>query len=276
MSDPLAPLLDLPGVAQTVERARSAAEELRWHEAYRRRWREVRAEAGLRATRASCAVDGVRVPLSLVRELATSGGTAPVVVGALRATALVERAMPDLGARGATALPPLRQLLVRVHVAAGGGWLPEPDLGRLRVRGDAQDLTGLGPAPVGGELAARIDLLERTVAATQVPALVVAAVVHAELLTLRPFVAANGLVARAVARLLLTARGLDPTGSVVAESAWADALNPYLSAAAGFATGTAAGVAGWLAASGDAVVSGAAQARTIADGVLAGSMPAPG
>ena len=163
MHDPLAPLLDLPGVADAVERARVACEELRWHEAYRRRWREVRAEAGLRATRASCAIDGVRVPLSLVRSLATGGGHAPVVVGALRATALVESLMPALGARGAVALPPLRQLLARVHVAAAGGWLPDDDRRPPAVGRAARDLTGLGPAPVGDELAARVDLLDRTV-----------------------------------------------------------------------------------------------------------------
>ena len=109
-------------MADAVDRARVACEELRWHEAYRRRWREVRAEAGLRATRASCEVEGVRVPLSLVRSLATGRRDAnPVVVGALRATALVERWMPALGDRGSVALPPLGQLLAQVHAAATGG-----------------------------------------------------------------------------------------------------------------------------------------------------------
>ncbi|WP_456845534.1 Fic family protein [Cellulomonas sp. P5_C6] len=275
MPDPLAPLLELPGVADAVERSRVACEELRWHEAYRRRWREVRAEAGLRATQASCAIEGARVPLSLVRSLATEGGHAPVVVGALRATALVESLMPELGVRGAVAPPPLRQLLVRVHVAAGEGWLDHADLGRLRAADRPQDLTGLGSAPAGEELAARLDLLDETVRASRVPALVVGAVVHAELLALRPFRAGNGLVARAVARLLLTSRGLDPTGSIVAESAWAAALNPYLGGAAGFATGSAEGVAAWLRAYGDAVVAGADEACAIADGVRAGTLTPP-
>jgi hypothetical protein len=272
VTDPLAPLLGLPGVADAVERARVACEELRWHEAYRRRWREVRAEAGLRVTRATCAVEGVRVPLSLVRTLAVEGGHAPVVVGALRATALVESLMPDLGARGAAALPPLRQLLVRVHVAAAEGWLDDADLGLLRRSDPPQDLTGLGPAPVGEELAARLDLLDATVRSSAVPALVVGAVVHGELLALRPFRAANGLVARAVARLVLTSRGLDPTGSVTPEIAWSEALNPYLGAVAGFATGSADGVAAWVRAYGSAVIDGAAEARSVADAVLAGSL----
>ena len=46
MPDPLAPLLDLPGVADAVDRARIACEELRWHEAYgSRAWILTRDEA---------------------------------------------------------------------------------------------------------------------------------------------------------------------------------------------------------------------------------------
>jgi hypothetical protein len=180
--------------------------------------------------------------------------------------------MPALGDRGSVALPPLGQLLAQLHVAATGGWLPDASVGRLRSAEQPGDLRGLGPAPVADELAARVELLGRTVRETAAPALVVAAVVHGELLTLRPFAAANGVVARAVVRLLLTARGLDPTGSLVPESAWAAALNPYLGAAAGFATGSPSGVGSWVSAYGDAVVVGAAEARAIADGVLAGSL----
>ena len=244
MTDPLAPLLDLPGVADAVDRARVACEELRWHEAYRRRWREVRAEAGLRATRASCEIEGVRVPLSLVRSLATGGGNEPVVVGALRATALVERWMPALGDRGVrrapAAGPAARAACTSPRPAAGCPTRPSAGCGRPS---SPATCAASGPAPVADELAARVELLGRTVRESAAPALVVAAVVHGELLTLRPFAAANGVVARAVARLLLTARGLDPTGSLVAESAWAAALNPYLGAAAGFATGSPDGVA---------------------------------
>ncbi|QHT56771.1 cell filamentation protein Fic [Cellulomonas sp. H30R-01] len=288
-ADPLAPLADLPGVAEAVDAARVACEGLRWHEAYRRRWREVRAEAGLRSARASAAVDGARVTLDVVRGLATGatsrepGGAAlpgradPHVdraLGAVRAAAAVERLMPELGARGSATLPPLPQLLARLHVAAATGWLDDDAVGRVRVAGAPQDLTGLGPAPVGDEVAARLDLLGRTVATTRAPALVVAAVVHGELLTLRPFAAGNGVVARATSRLLVTARGLDPTGSVVAEAGWAATPQGYLGAAAGFATGTPDGVAAWVRACAGAVVDGVARARHVADGVLAGRLPA--
>ncbi|MDC7123495.1 Fic family protein [Cellulomonas fimi] len=288
-ADPLAPLVDLPGVAEAVDAARAGCEGLRWHEAYRRRWREVRAEAGLRSARASAAVDGARVTLDVVRGLATGaapdgpgdaalpGRSDPHVeraLGAVRAAAAVERLMPDLGARGSATLPPLPQLLARLHAATAAGWLDDDAVGRVRGTAAPQDLTGLGPAPLGDEVAARLDLLGRTVSTTRAPALVVAAVVHGELLTLRPFAAGNGVVARAAARLLVTARGLDPTGSVVAEASWAGTPHAYLGAAAGFATGTPDGVAAWVRACAGAVVDGAERARHVADGVLAGRLPA--
>lgn len=275
--DPLAAVAELPGVHEAVDAARTASEELRWHEAYRRRWREVRVEAGIRSARASAALDGARVPLDVVRSMAV--GTPPadaaeqrIALGALRAAAYVEQWMPALAARGAAQLPPFGQLVSGTHRAATGGWLPDGQVGRLRGSDAPQDLRGLGLAVGGTELAARLDLLGEVVRRTNAPALVVTAVVHGELLTLRPFAAGNGVVARAVARLLLTARGLDPTGSVVPETAWAATPNPYLAAAAGFATGTPDGVAGWVRACADAVVAGAGEARRIGDAVLAGRL----
>ncbi len=290
--------------ADAVERARTACDELRWHEAYRRRWREVRAEAGLRAAHASAALEGARLPLDLVRSLATgttswstSGNPVPadegappvvvrdaasqgappvdaqsVLVGALRGASLVEALVPDLGAQGRVSLPPLPQLLARAHTVVGVGWLPVDALGRLRTDEPALDQRGLGAAPNGREVAARVDLLARTVATTTAPALVVAALVHAEVLAVRPFVAGNGLVARLVARVLATTGGLDPTGSVLPELTWADAPQLYTAGVAGYATGEPERVAQWLTAYSSAIVAGAAAARTVADSVLAGSL----
>lgn len=284
--DALAGWVDL--TADAVSRARSACAELRWHEAYRRRWREVRAEAGLRAAHASAALEGARLPLEHVRALATGAASWPgptrdaglvggsgaqgVLVGALRGASLVDGLVPDLGARGAVALPPLPQLLARAHTVVGAGWLPPDALGRLRDDEPALDQRGLGPAPVGRQVAARVDLLSRTVATTSAPALVVAALVHAEVLAVRPFVAGNGLVARLVARVLAATGGLDPTGSVLPEPVWAAAPQLYTAAVAGYATGEPERVTAWFSAYADAVVEGADRARDVADRVLAGRL----
>ncbi|RYV49589.1 cell filamentation protein Fic, partial [Pengzhenrongella frigida] len=105
-TDPLLPLVELPGVADAVARARVACEELRWHEAFRRRWREVRAEATVRSARASAALEGAGVPLTVLRDAARGAAPVPadgagrLAFGALRAAAEGERLMPVLGARG--------------------------------------------------------------------------------------------------------------------------------------------------------------------------------
>ena len=302
ITDPLAPLAELPGVADAVARARAACEELRWHEAFRRRWREVRAEATVRSARASAALEGARVPVDVLRDAARGaapvppGAEARLAFGALRAAAEVERLMPALGARDRAAGPPFGQLLARLHTAATAGLVDgspsggsgagagpgagardggAPEVGRPR--GDAQprDLAGLGPAPSGSEVAARLDMLGELVRTSKAPTLVLAGVVHGELLALRPFTVGSGVVARAASRLLVAERGLDPTGAVVADIAWLGSVNAYLGAAAGFATGTPAGVAAWLVACADAVRTGADEGRAIADAVLAGRLDDP-
>lgn len=279
MSDALLAVAGLPGVDAAVERAREACEELRWHEAFRRRWREVRAEAGLHAAAASAALDGAPVGVEVLRTWAT-GGAAPgdgvdaVAAGALRAQAAVERDLPDLGGRSGGPVVPLPQVLARLHAAAAAGVLPPDQVGRPR-RGLPGDLRGLGAAPSGDVAAARVAAVLGDAGTTRAPALVAVAVVHAELLTVRPFAGANGVVARAAARLLATSTGLDPTGTVLPEVVWRDAPSAYVAAAAGYATGGPEGVAGWVVAYAEAVARGARAARHVADGVLAGRRAQP-
>ena len=285
--DPLAPLVELAGVADAIAAARAACEELRWHEAFRRRWREVRAESTVRSARASAAIEGARVSVEALRAAARGAAPAPVdaegqlAFACLRAAAEVERLLPALGSRDRAAGPPFGQLLARLHTAASAGRtdLSTGDVGRPRGDAPPRDLAGLGPAPPGRAVAARLELLGELVRTSRAPALIVAAVVHGEVLALRPFVVGSGIVGRAAARMLVVQRGLDPTGSVVADVAWLGpgglgsvglgSVNAYLGAAAGFATGSPAGVAAWLIASADAVRLGADEARSIADLVLA-------
>ena len=274
--DALAEVAALPVVASAVDAARTACEELRWHEAFRRRWREVRAESGLRAAAASAALDGAPVGLEVLRSWATGtsrpgAGVDAVAAGALRAQAVVEAQLPDLGARGAGATTPLPQLLARLHAAAAADVLAPDDVGRPRT-GQPGDLRGLGEAPPADVAAARVAGVLGDAAVTRAPALVVVAVVHAELLTVRPFAGANGIVARAAARLLATRAGLDPTGTVLPEAVWQEAPPAYLAAAARYATGEPDAVTAWLVAYADAVARGAVIARGVADEVLAGRL----
>ncbi|MDQ6849628.1 MAG: oxidoreductase, partial [Actinomycetota bacterium] len=75
--DPLAPLLELPGVADGVAATRAAVDALLANRALRRRSADVSAESSLRGAWASAALSGVYVSLDSLRSGAAVGD--PVV-----------------------------------------------------------------------------------------------------------------------------------------------------------------------------------------------------
>ncbi|GAA2735284.1 hypothetical protein GCM10009867_17260 [Pedococcus aerophilus] len=272
-------LAELPGVPDRIAAAREACERLRWHEALRRRIPEASAESRVRGAQASAALEGATVPLDLVRDVMRGAAQWPlepdpverVARGVVQATAESEHV------RSLVATAPL-QALARLHVAAASGLVDDSRLGRPRVEGETCDeLVDLGPAPSAAALRARLDGLVELLAAgsrgAQVPALVVAAVVHAEVATARPFVRGNAVVARAMERAVVQALGLDPTGVAVIEAGHAAQGGPaYLGALAAYGTGTREGVALWLEHCAAAVVAGAEQGEQVCDAVRAGRL----
>ena len=104
--------------------------------------------------------------------------------------------------------------------------------------------------PRDAESAARLQELARIlIDPSPCPALVTAAIVHAEIAAGAPFGSHNGLVARAAERLTLVARGVDPAcvlvpeaGHLAHETAYREALKAY--GEGGFLGGT--GVHAWL------------------------------
>jgi hypothetical protein len=84
-----------------------------------------------------------------------------------------------------------------------------------------------------------------------------AAVAHAELRTVAPFASHNGLVARAAERLVLVARGVDPTSLTVPEAGHLALRAEYESNLRGYADGGAAGVHAWLLYAAEAYTAGA-------------------
>ncbi|OBH87880.1 oxidoreductase [Mycobacterium sp. E2989] len=245
-ADPLAPLMELPGVAEASDRAREALGRAHRHRANLRGWPVTAAEAALRAARASSVLDGGPVRLE---DLADAGAVSdPVFGGALRVAQALEGGEGPLV--GIWRRAPL-QALARLHMLAAADQVDEERLGRPRA--DA----GVGP---------RLELLAELVSGgTRAPAPVVAAVAHGELLTLRPFGSADGVVARAVSRLVTIASGLDPHGLGVPEVNWMRQPADYRDAAEGFAGGTAEGVGAWLVLCCRAIRAGAQEAWAIAD-----------
>jgi hypothetical protein len=240
-SDPLAPLVELPGVAEASEQAREALGRAHRHRTNLRGWPRTAAEAALRAARASSVLDGG--PLQLPEQ----GEPDPVLAGALRVAEALEGGETALV--GVWQRAPL-QALARLHALAAAGVADDDRLGRPR--GDV-------------EVGRRLELLAEVVTgATRVPAPVRAAVAHGELLTLAPFGTADGVVARAVSRLVTIATGLDPHGLGVPEMYWMRHSGDYRAAARGFASGTPDGLAAWLVMSCRALHAGAREALAIA------------
>jgi Fic family protein len=278
--DQLAALADLPDVRAKSDAAREACTRLRFHEALRRRIPEASAESRVRGAHASAGLDGAQLPLDTIRRLMSGAQEWPadpdpgvqVVRGAVAATAESERVVSLV--RSA----PL-QALARLHVAAMGHLLEADKVGRPRVAGETcEEFVDLGPAPSHDVVASRLAHLSEVVvagaeAANRVPAVVVAALVHAEIAHLRPFARGNGLVARAMERALIQALGLDPTGVAVPEAGHVANGGPaYLGALAAYGQGSAAGVGLWLTQSADALVAGAAEGERICDAVRAGRL----
>lgn len=270
-------LAAIPDVASASDRARDACTSLRWHEALRRRIPEAAAESRVRGAWASGELEGARSSASVVRDLmrgARERSPEPdpaerVIHGAMAATAETEHLASLI-----TTAP--GQALARLHTAAAAELVDAAEeLGRPRMGDEVcREFTDLGPAPSGVELQARmagiVDLMR---SAEHAPALVVAAIVHAEIATTRPFVIGNGLVARAVERALIQATGLDPTGVAVPEAGHGAQGGPaYLGSLTAYATGGREGVLLWLRHCGDAVVEGAGEGVRVADSVRAGRL----
>ena len=241
--DLLAPLLGLPGVAEAAEAARVALGKAHRHRTNLRNWPVTAAESTVRGARSSSVLDGGGAVLD------TSSVTGdPVLAGALRVGQALEGGTTALV--GVWQRAPL-QALARLHSLAAADLVGEQQLGRPR------------PVP---EVAARLDLLTSLVTGgSSVGAPVLAAVAHGELLTLTPFGSADGVVARAVSRLVTSATGLDPHGLGVPEVYWMRRADEYHTAAAGFAAGTAQAIGEWLLLCCRALEDGAREALSIAE-----------
>lgn len=273
-ADPVLALLDLDGVRAGVDAVRDDAARLRFHEGLRRRIPEAAAESRVRGAGASSRLDGARLPDDVIREYVVGARAWPdpldpteqVARGAVNAVVEAEH----LGPRCATSP---RQVLARLHTVAAAYRLPADELGRPRAHGCAE-LVEVGVAPAADLARARLDrvvgLLGRMGA---LPGPLVAALAHAEIATARPFAAGNGIVARALERMVLTAGGTDPTAVCVPEVGYERAGHTaYLGALAAYASGSPQGIALWLTHALDAQRVGVSAGVAVADAVRRGRL----
>lgn len=229
--DPVARLVSLEGVASAYAATRDGIDVMLRDRGLRRTTPETTAESLLVGAHASAVLEGSTSTLAEVRE--TAGDE--IAAASVRLSAELLALSPVLKAT------PL-QALARLHAIVAAGAVADDELGRPRSPEAAARLRGLATV-----------LTDPTAA----PALVVAAVVHADLATAAPFASHNGLVARAAERLILVARGVDEKSLVVPEAGHLALRPQYESNLHGYATGGRAGVHAWLLYAAEAYAAGA-------------------
>jgi hypothetical protein len=226
----LAWLGSLEGVPSAYAGARDGIDALLRDRGLRRTRPEQTSESLLRGAHASAVLEGSVVSLEDFR----AGTHDDVAEAAARLSTGLLSQVPVFKQS------PL-QAFARVHALAGKGFVRDDELGR----------------PVSGEAADRLRTLSATLAESAQPALLLAAVAHAELVSAGAFASHNGLVARAVERLVIVAKGVDPASVVVPEAGHLALRAAYESNLRGYRDGGSAGLHSWLLYAAEAFAAGA-------------------
>lgn len=298
-------------VAAASEALYEASAQLRWQEALRKRWREARAEASVRGAVSGAAIEGAVVSAQALREQIAAGPKGAgahasskdpawdAATGLWRAHSRLVGYMPDLVGRTRPVVPATAQLMATLHrdVAgplAVGGLISEAVVGCPRESGQALENQSLeggglleggktaftggqllegGPGPnLGGqELRERLEQIVTLIDTPNLPALVRVALVHAEMLTVRPFALANGALGRLLVRHLSVRDGLDPTGVSVSDYYAGRVPGAYAEAAQAYASASLEGVVAWIIWQAEALLEGMRQGSELSRAVQAGT-----
>lgn len=130
---------------------------------------------------------------------------------------------------------------------------------------------GPGPNLGGQELRERLEQIVTLIDTPNLPALVRVALVHAEMLTVRPFALANGALGRLLVRHLSVRDGLDPTGVSVSDYYAGRVPGAYAEAAQAYASASLEGVVAWIIWQAEALLEGMRQGSELSRAVQAGT-----
>lgn len=245
-SDPLAVLAADSAVSDAVAAARAEIDALLWRRDVRAAASRVAAASIARGGRDSAVLEGADLP-----------GIDDSPMGRTLAAALrLTEAVP--GQVDVFTRAPL-QVIAHLHSLCAANFLDDDDRGRPRNADVADDPLTLGSLPSAAAARERLSLLGALLTMeTQAPALVVAAIAHAEIATARPFTWGSGLLARAMTRLVLASRGVDPSLFSIPELGIVTlGRTKYVRALQGYQSGGAEGVAAFVTWHAAAVAQGA-------------------
>lgn len=231
MTDPLAWLSDLEGVPSAYAATRDGIDVMLRDRGLRRTSPEMTAESLLRGAHASAVLEGSASSLSEAR----AGTGDQVATDAVRLSASMLALAPLLKTA------PL-QAIARLHTVVSSATVEAESQGRPRDPASADRLRGVA---------------EMLVSSKDTPALLVAAIAHADVATAAPFASHNGIVARALERLVLVSRGVDAKSLVVPEAGHLALRREYESNLGGYRDGGRRGIHAWVLYAAEAYAAGA-------------------
>lgn len=222
-------MLGWEGVPSGLAAARDGIDAVLRDRGLRRTTPEQTVESLLRGAIASALLAG---SASTPDEIRAGAGDEPA--------AAATRVSGELLALGPRLFAAPLQVFARLHALASGGLG-----GRV---GQPKDADAAGRLRTLGQLLTRRG---------DAPALLLAAVVHAEIAAIGPFESHNGIVARAAERLVIVASGVDEKSLVVPEAAHERLRAQYESNLRGYRDGGVAGQHSWLLYAGEAYAAAA-------------------
>lgn len=252
--DPLSNLLSIPGVTSDCDAALKAIDELMWNRTVRRHKDALIPYTRRIAGFATAALDGAQMPKDPTMEPEVSP------MGSLSDQGLLVTAEADLQHLAFRSEP--LKVFARLHTFVS----TEEERGRPRITNEINDPLRLGSLPPHEVLQERLSQLADLVIESKASSILVAAIAHAELATLRPFAQGSYLVARASTRLILSARDVDNDGLVMSEyGAFLLGRPAYVKALSGYISGTREGVGAFISWQGEAIRRGAEMAKELAE-----------
>ena len=237
MNDALADLARQPEVAQLCRQTQQRLDDVAWHRGLLRAsedfWISVRRVCGY----ASAALDGARMPDDTQADPDNSA------MGRLSDSGLLITAAADEWWSTFSHSP--MQVWARMHSLLDNS----PDRGQPRLDDVVVDPLHLPGVPSAPDMNARLLQLADAIVHSRAPAVLISAIAHAELATIRPFRNGSYLIARASSRLVLRSRGADRLGAASVEfGEFAVGRPNYVKALQSYGQGTTAGIVDYLSA----------------------------
>lgn len=251
--DPLQQLLEDSRITQVTTAALKAVDELNWNRSVRNN-PELIPLARRVSAYASAALEGAAMPAD-PRQDPDDSPMGQLSNAALGITAEVDF---QLG----TFLKTPLQTWARLHSFIES----EENRGRPRLTNEVVDPLHIGTPLDHTLIESRLDSLVALLTNSKAPAVLLAAIAHAEIATVAPFNRGSQLIARATTRLVLQSKNIDQLKLVMPEYGFYKiGRNPYAKALIAYQTGTLAGVSDWIELHSQAIHIGATSTELITE-----------